>query len=68
MFSQASVILSTIGLMATWSLLGLVMVRSVRIPLECFLVNNLTRSTTVLITELDGSNNLHAKSAYTIQE
>ena len=37
MFSQASVILSTIGLMATLSLLILVTVRSVRILLECFL-------------------------------
>ena len=38
MCSQASVILSTIGLMATGSLLILVMARSVRILLECFLV------------------------------
>ena len=38
MFLQASVILSTIGLMATRSLLILVTARSVRILLECFLV------------------------------
>ena len=38
MFSQASVILSTIGPMATRSLLILVTVRLVRILLECFLV------------------------------
>ena len=38
MFSQASVILSTISLMATRSLLILATVRSVRILLECFLV------------------------------
>ena len=37
MFAQASVILSTIGLMATLSLLILVTVPSVRILLECFL-------------------------------
>ena len=36
-FSQASVILSTIGRMATRSLLILVTLRSVRILLECFL-------------------------------
>ena len=36
MFSQASVILSTVGLMATQSLLILVTTRSVRILLECF--------------------------------
>ena len=38
MFSQVSVILSTIGLMATWSLLILVTAWSVRILPECFLV------------------------------
>ena len=38
MFSQVSVILSTIGVMATGSLLILVMARSVRILLQCFLV------------------------------
>ena len=38
MFLQASVILSTIGLMATHSLLILVMMRSIRILLECSLV------------------------------
>ena len=38
MFSQACVILFTIGLMTTRSLLILVMVWSVRILLECFLV------------------------------
>ena len=38
MFSQASVILSTIGLMDTRSLLILVTARSVCILLECFLV------------------------------
>ena len=38
MFSQVSVILSTIGLMPTRSLLVLVTVRSIRILLECFLV------------------------------
>ena len=38
MFSHASVILFTIGLMATLSLLILVTARSVRILLECFLV------------------------------
>ena len=38
MFSQASVILSTIGLIATRSLLILVTVRLVCILLECFLV------------------------------
>ena len=38
MFSQVSVILSTIGLMATRSLIILVTVRSVRILLECYLV------------------------------
>ena len=38
MFSQACVILFRIGLMATRSLLILVMRRSLRILLECFLV------------------------------
>ena len=38
--SQASLILSKIGLMATRSLLILVTVRSVRIPLKCCLVSN----------------------------
>ena len=38
MFSHASVILSTIGLMAIRSLLILVTARSVRILLDCFLV------------------------------
>ena len=38
MFSQASVILPTVGLMATGSMLILVIARSVRIILECFLV------------------------------
>ena len=38
MFSQKKVILFTIGNMATWSLLILVTVWSVRILLECFLV------------------------------
>ena len=38
MFSQVSVCLSTIGLMDTGSLLGLVMVGLVNILLECFLV------------------------------
>ena len=38
MFSQVSVILSTIGLMAIQSLLILITARSVRILLECFLV------------------------------
>ena len=38
MFSQMSVCLSTIGLMDTGSLLGLVMVGLVNIILECFLV------------------------------
>ena len=38
MFSQASLILFTISLMATRSLLVLVTVRSVCILLECFLV------------------------------
>ena len=42
MFSEACVILFTIGLMATWSLLILVTVRSVRILLECFLVSRNT--------------------------
>ena len=45
MFSQASVILSTIGLMATRSLLILVTARSVRILLECFLVLNRAHQT-----------------------
>ena len=40
MFSQASVILSTIGLMDTRSLLIHVTARPVRILLECFLVSN----------------------------
>ena len=40
MFSQASVILSTIGLMATGSMLILVIARSVRIILEYFLIKN----------------------------
>ena len=39
MFSQASVILSAIGLMTTRSLLVLVTACSVRILLECFLVS-----------------------------
>ena len=38
MFSRASVILSTIGVMATGSVLILVTARLVRILLECFLV------------------------------
>ena len=38
MFSQASVILFTIGLMVTGSLLNLVTAQSIRILLECFLV------------------------------
>ena len=38
MFSQVSVILSTNRLMATGSLLILVMARSVHILLQCFLV------------------------------
>ena len=41
MFSEASVILSTIGLMATRSLLILVTAQSIRILLECFLVTTL---------------------------
>ena len=40
MLSRASVILFTIGLMATWSLLVFVMVRSVCILLKCFLVEH----------------------------
>ena len=40
MFSQASIILSTISLMATRSLLILVTVRSESILLECFLVSH----------------------------
>ena len=40
-FSQASVILSTMSLMATRSLLLFVTTRSIRILLECFLVNRL---------------------------
>ena len=40
MFSQASVILSTIDLMATRSLLILATARSVSILLECFLVED----------------------------
>ena len=40
MFSRASVILSTIGLMATRLLIILVTERSVRILLECFLVGD----------------------------
>ena len=39
MVSQASVILSTIGLMATWSLLMLVKAWLLCVLLECFLVN-----------------------------
>ena len=45
MFSQVSVILSTIGLMDTRSLLILVTARSVRILLECFLVGILATQT-----------------------
>ena len=41
MFSQACVVLSTIGLMATCSLFILVTAWSVRILLECFLVENM---------------------------
>ena len=51
MFSQASVILFTIGLMATWSLLILVMAWSVCILLECFLVHiNVVIGLTTAIT------------------
>ena len=39
MFSQVSVILPTNGLMATWSLLIIVTAQSVRILLECFVVD-----------------------------
>ena len=39
MFSQACVILSTMGLMATGSLLILLTAQLVRIILECFLVS-----------------------------
>ena len=42
MFLQVSVILSTIGLMATQSRLILVTARSVHILLECFLVSRLS--------------------------
>ena len=67
MFSQPSVILSTIGLMDTRSLLILVTARSVRILLECFLVYKTNDSLTLLlpfITALNVDVTYHGNSLY----